>query len=43
MVSTLVESLESVWIQAGEEVCINYGEGRSNDALLQFYGCVERL
>ncbi|CAE7523511.1 eag [Symbiodinium pilosum] len=26
----------------GEEVCINYGEKRSNDTLLQFYGFVER-
>ncbi|CAJ1406741.1 unnamed protein product [Effrenium voratum] len=26
----------------GEEVCINYGEQRSNDTLLQFYGFVER-
>ncbi|CAK9020858.1 unnamed protein product [Durusdinium trenchii] len=28
--------------QEGEEVCINYGEQRSNDTLLQFYGFVER-
>lgn len=28
--------------QDGEEVCINYGEKRSNDTLLQFYGFVER-
>lgn len=26
----------------GEEVCINYGEQRSTDSLLQFYGFVER-
>lgn len=26
----------------GEQVCINYGETRSNDALLQYYGFVER-
>ena len=29
-------------VQEGEEVCINYGEQRSNDTLLQFYGFVER-
>ena len=29
-------------LQDGEEVCINYGEKRSNDTLLQFYGFVER-
>lgn len=28
--------------EEGEEVCINYGEQRSNDTLLQFYGFVER-
>ncbi|CAE8596587.1 unnamed protein product [Polarella glacialis] len=26
----------------GDQVCINYGEQRSNDALLQYYGFVER-
>ena len=29
-------------VQEGEEVCINNGEQRSNDTLLQFYGFVER-
>jgi len=28
--------------RAGEQACINYGESRSNDALLQYYGFVER-
>jgi len=28
--------------KAGEQVCINYGENRSNDSLLQYYGFVDR-
>ncbi|CAK0887763.1 unnamed protein product, partial [Prorocentrum cordatum] len=27
---------------AGDQVCINYGEKRSNDALLQYYGFIEK-